>query len=99
MLGHDFTGDVVVAAEQDADILRVERIAEGGRSRHVGEKDGDDAALFSHEQLPLQEADAAASAIAVAAALCHHADAAVVFENRLLPVADLFAASAPDGHL
>src|SRR2546429_9938322 len=75
VLDDDFAGDVVVAAEQHADILGVERIAEGGRSRDVGAEDGDNAAFFSHERLPLEEANAAATATPVAAGFCHHAAA------------------------
>src|SRR6266567_7139998 len=62
VLDDDFAGDVVVAAKQHADILGVERVAEGGRSRDVGEEDGDDAAFFSHARLPLEEADATPTA-------------------------------------
>src|SRR6202030_2363567 len=60
---------------------------------------GDDAALFSHPPLSLEEADATAAAIAVAAARCHDADAAVVFEHCLLDVAELVHAVFTDGHL
>ena len=70
VLDDDFAGDVVIAAEQDADILGVERIAEGRRSRDVGKQDGDDPAFFSHDLLPLEEADAAATPIAGAAGYC-----------------------------
>src|SRR5256712_2127186 len=99
MLGNDFTGDIVVAAEQDADILGIERIAERGRSRHIGEEDGHDAALFSHGRLPLEETDTTATAIAIAAACGHHTDAAVVFENRLFDLVDLVNTVLADGHL
>ena len=55
VLADDFAGDVVVAAQQHADILGVERIAQGGRSRDVGEEHGDDAAFFSHGRYRLRK--------------------------------------------
>ncbi len=55
VLGDDLAGDVVVAAQQHADILGVERIAQGGRSRDVGEEHGDDAAFFSHGRYRLRK--------------------------------------------
>ena len=42
--------DRVVAGEQAAHLLRVEVLAERGRARHVGEEDGDDAALFGGDR-------------------------------------------------
>src|ERR1700694_2448320 len=99
VLGDRFARQVVVPAQENPDVLRVERIAKGGRSRHIGEEDRDDATLFSHECLPLEEADAAATAIALAAAFRHDADAAVVFQHRHFHVAQLVYAVLADRHL
>ena len=42
--------DRVVTGKQAAHLLRVELLAERGRARHVGEEDGDDAALFGGDR-------------------------------------------------
>src|SRR5712691_1727809 len=54
---------------------------------------------LSHGPLPLEEADATPTAIAFATALAYDADASVVFEHRLLDIAELVHTVFADGHL
>ena len=47
VFAHGLARDVVIAAQQDAGILGIEALADRCRTDNVGEKDDDDATLFS----------------------------------------------------
>jgi hypothetical protein len=48
VLADDVAGGVVVAPQERPQVLRVERLAEGGRSGDVGEQDRDEPPFLGH---------------------------------------------------
>jgi hypothetical protein len=48
VLGDDVPGHGVVARQQRAEILRIERLTKGRRAAHIGEEDRDEPSLLAH---------------------------------------------------